>query len=185
MKRMILIACFALLLSGCTATGVEDFNAQVEELRQQSLELDRIIDEGKVIAESLPPGSQRDGVLEGIASAEKHKAVVDGAIDDYLSRIDALSQDANVWDSLGAGAGTASTILPPPFNVYAILGSLGFGAIAEVRRHRLKKTAGKVVTAIEDAKDEAGSVNFGDPIVEAKLRSKMGSDGQSLVRELK
>lgn len=201
MRRLTILAVLSLslvALPGCTLRG-DLTPEQIQQIQQQIDAVGVQVDAAHAaLAEArshraaleaaladLPEGERRDKTLAAIAKADARL----GDLDAWLAQAQAaratlqthLASSGDVLDVIAAGGTAATPLIPQPWG--AIVGAVVGLGVGVVRAWSNKRTAVRVVQAVEAAKDVAGGVvDFSAPDIRRKLRS-MGPAGAKLVDE--
>ena len=225
MKRAALVSLLfsVLLFAGCNTEQVENYKRSLGLLNEEAKTLQAQIDErvaevegivtaanaeiakAREQAEALPPGPDRDEVLEFIGKVEheRDRALSDAREfvdegEEALAEIIAASNSsreklAEVDTPVGAAGATAQQLgqyLPPPWREVTI----GIGGLLltldQRRRKRLEQERAdakdralqSTVEAFEIAKREGqGKINFDEPQVRDRIRAAMSSEARKAV----
>lgn len=183
LTRVLFFCALSAPLISCQSDSLADIKFSLAEVQATSAQTNEFIETQETKLKALPPGPERDAVLEQIAKAKSIKAQADTALDELQDKLNRIGEDGNEWDAAEATVDTVAKYLPPPFNIAGILAAGLFGVLAESRRRKTKNAAISIIDAIETAKGEDGNVSFNDPVTEATLRSAMSTDARKLVKK--
>lgn len=189
----LLLALLILPLAACAGLTREEAQRQIGEI---SAAVDageaRLADVDKLIAQADTPEERaalqatRDEMSQRLAEARRYVALLQTALEQ--------SVDGDPGSTITAGSTAAAGLLPPPYNLIAIvagpvLGSLVTSVVEarrrrrlEAERQKLEAAAKDVVVAIEHEKaDGDGVVDFTSAATKASLRSRMSTEARELV----